>query len=179
MQRDKPDCVGGRVQDVSVGAPVSTQDFDAFFRLEYPKLVAIATAMTGGYDIACELAQEALLRSYRSWDRVSNLDIPGAWVRRVLINLAIDARRSDRRATRSPSLMDHDNTTSLDDLAVDGWWTAVRALPDRQRAVVVLHYVEDRSVLDVARLLGIAEGTVKATLAKARQTLARTLEKEA
>ncbi len=162
---------------MSVGAPVSTQDFDAFFRFEYPKLVAIATAMTGGYDTACELAQEALLRSYRSWDRVSNLDIPGAWVRRVLINLAIDARRSDRRAIRLPSSMD-DTTTSLDGLAVDGWWTAVRARPDRQRAVVVLHYVEDRSVLDVARLLGIAEGTVKATLAKARHTLARTLEKE-
>ena len=54
----------------------------------------------------------------------------------------------------------------------------MRALPDRQRAVVVLHYVEDRSVFDVAAVLGIAEGTVKATLAKARRTLARTIEHE-
>ncbi len=162
-----------------MSAPVGTQDYDAFFRFEYPKLVALATAMTGRYDVACELAQEALLRSYRSWARVSDLDIPGAWVRRVLVNLAIDALRSDDRAARSCELVDRYETTSFDDPTVDGWWLAVRALPDRQRAVVVLHYVEDRPVLDVARILGIAEGTVKATLAKARQTLARTLKREA
>jgi DNA-directed RNA polymerase specialized sigma24 family protein len=122
-----------------VSAPVSTQDFDAFFRFEYPKLVAVAMAMT---------------------------------------NLAIDKHRSEQRTNRSNSLTDRDNITSFDDPVVDGWWMAVWALPDRQRAVVVLHYIEDRSVLDVARVLGIAEGTVKATLAKARHSLARTLEKE-
>jgi DNA-directed RNA polymerase specialized sigma24 family protein len=45
--------------------------------------------------------------------------------------------------------------------------------------VVVLHYIEDRSVADVAAVLGIAEGTVKATLAKARDTLAKSIVREA
>ena len=64
------------------------------------------------------------------------------------------------------------------DPVIDGWWSAVRALPDRQRAAVVLHYLEDRPLTEVALALGIAVGTVKATLSKARTTLARTLTKE-
>jgi RNA polymerase sigma-70 factor (ECF subfamily) len=71
------------------------------------------------------------------------------------------------------------DVTGTADPVSDEWWAAVRALPDRQRAVVVLHYVEDRSVLDVAEVLGIAEGTVKATLSRARRTLARTMTREA
>jgi len=154
-------------------------DFDGFFRVEYPKLVAVALGLTGSYDTACELAQEALLRCHRSWDRVSAMDIPGAWVRRVLLNLATDLHRSAQRATRRAALVTHHAVTELGDPVVDGWWSAVRALPDLQRAVVVLHYVEDRSVADVAAVLGVAEGTVKTSLSRARSTLARTIPKEA
>jgi RNA polymerase sigma-70 factor, ECF subfamily len=162
-------------------APTGTQEFDGFFRVEYPKLVAVAMGLTGNHETACELAQEALLRCHRSWSRVSTMDVPGAWVRRVLINLATDLHRSRTRARRLPGWAHTTDSVAADSFAdpvVDGWWTAVRALPDRQRAVVVLHYIEDRSVVDVARVLGIAEGTVKATLAKARSTLARTMTRE-
>jgi RNA polymerase sigma-70 factor, ECF subfamily len=159
-------------------APTGTRDFDGFFRVEYPKLVAIASGLTGNHELACELAQETLLRCHRSWPQVSAMDVPGAWARRVLINLATDLHRSSARARRSPSWMFSSEVASYADPVVDGWWTAVRALPDRQRAVVVLHYLEDRSVADVAAVLGIAEGTVKATLAKARRNLARAISKE-
>ncbi|MGE0000359.1 MAG: sigma-70 family RNA polymerase sigma factor [Ilumatobacteraceae bacterium] len=153
-------------------------DFDGFFRAEYPKLVAIGSAMTGDHDTACELAQEALVRCLRNWARVSTMDVPGAWARRVLINLAIDAHRARGRARRVAARTRIEEAAGFDDPVIDGWWTAVRALPDRQRAAVVLHYVEDRPVHEVASILGIAEGTVKASLAKARTTLARALEKE-
>ena len=176
-ERGKPPKPLQRVQDVIVGARLETEDFDGFFRAEYPKLVAVALGMTGSYAVACELAQEAMLRCCRSWDRIAAMDVPGAWVRRVLINLAIDARRAAGRAGASHSVV-RSEPTLFDDPVVDGWWSAVRALPDRQRAVVVLHYIEDRSVRDVAGLLGISEGTVKATLAKARATLARTMTRE-
>jgi RNA polymerase sigma-70 factor, ECF subfamily len=159
-------------------APAGTQDFDGFFRVEYPKLVAVALGLTGNHETACELAQEALLRCHRAWPRVSSMDVPGAWVRRVLINLATDLHRSNERARRLPGWVHADAPTSFADPVVDGWWTAVRGLPDRQRAVVVLHYIEDRSVLEVAEVLAIAEGTVKATLAKARRTLAQTMTRE-
>ena len=59
--------------------------------------MALGLAWTGNPDTARELAQEALVRAYRSWDRVAGLDIPGAWARRVMINLLIDSRRTERR----------------------------------------------------------------------------------
>lgn len=159
-------------------APPGTKDFDEFFRVEYPRLVAVARGLTGNHETACELAQEALLRCHRSWPRVSTMDVPAAWVRRVLINLATDLHRADQRNRRPSRWAGAEHATTFADPVVDGWWAAVRALPDRQRAVVVLHYIEDRSVIDVAAVLGIAEGTVKATLAKARRTLARTIAEE-
>jgi len=54
-------------------------------------------------------------------------------------------------------------------------WQAVRALPDRQRAAVVLRYVDDLSVPEIALVLEVAEGTIKATLSQARSSLARRL----
>ena len=157
--------------------PADTQAFEDFFRIQYPKLVTLARGLIGDHDAACDLAQEALLRCHTSWDRVSTLDVPGAWVRRVVINLARDAHRSQRRRFRARAIRPF-APTLLNDPVIDGWWTAVRQLPERQRAVVALHYLEDLSVLDVANVLGIAEGTVKATLAQARQTLARTIVRE-
>lgn len=176
MAATKPDGGAIRVHDVSVGAPPAAREFDSFFRIEYPKLAALGAAMTGSYESGRDLAQEALLRTYRDWTRVAGLEQPGAWVRRVLINLAVDARRSRRSRERHLVTLADDPVT-FDDPDVAGWWSAVRRLPDRQRAVVVLHYLEDRSVADVATVLGIAEGTVKATLAHARQSLARDLSR--
>jgi RNA polymerase sigma-70 factor (ECF subfamily) len=153
--------------------------FEEFFRSEYAKLVAIARGLIGNHELAADLAQETLVRCHRDWARVSALDVPGAWARRVLVNLAIDSQRAAARDRRAPAWLHRVDAVTPADPAVDGWWSAVRALPDRQRAVVVLHYLEDRSVDDIAVVLGIASGTVKATLSKARATLARTIPKEA
>ncbi|MCX6522042.1 MAG: SigE family RNA polymerase sigma factor [Actinobacteria bacterium] len=153
--------------------------FEEFFRSEYTKLVAIARGLTGNHELAADLAQETLLRCHRDWARVSAMDVPGAWARRVLVNLAIDAQRAAARDRRAPAWLHRVDPVTPADPAVDGWWSAVRALPDRQRAVVALHYLEDRSVDDIAAVLGIASGTVKASLSKARATLARTIPQEA
>ncbi len=163
---------------MGITAAARPRTFDDFFRTEYPRLVAVAAALTGERESARDLAQEALLRCHRSWSRVGALDVPEAWVRRVLINLSIDHHRARRRTLRSAARQDIEPMMTLDDPAVDGWWSSVRALPDRQRAAVVLHYLEDRSIAEIAGVLDIAEGTVKASLSRARQTLARTLPKE-
>ncbi len=149
-------------------------DFDEFFLREHPKMVAIALAMTGDTDTARDIAQDALVSAYRTWDRVSGLERPGAWLRRVTINSTISwqrRRRSERRAVARLTVTPVDPPPEPD----DGFWKAVRALPRRQRAATVLYYVEDRSISDIAEILEIADGTVKATLAKARRNLARSL----
>ena len=72
---------------------VEVDAFTSMFRREYPRLVALGLALTGDRATACDLAQEAFVRAYRSWDRVEGHEAPSAWLRRVLINLAVDVRR--------------------------------------------------------------------------------------
>ncbi len=73
----------GELQVVKAAEP-----FEVFFRREFPKMVAVAYAVSGSRWAAEELAQEAFLRAHRSWERISGYDKPGAWLRRVTINLA-------------------------------------------------------------------------------------------
>ncbi len=98
---------------------------------------------------------------------------PGAWVRRVAVNVLID---EGRRTTRERSAVQRlgaapapvGSALSAPDPVLD----AVRALPERQRVAVVLHHLDDLSISEVAAVMNIAEGTVKATLFKARAALA-------
>lgn len=79
-----------RQADPSTGAA----NFETLYRQELPTLIALATTMTGSRDVGADLAHEALARAYRDWRTVGCLERPGAWVRRVLINLAIDVHLS-------------------------------------------------------------------------------------
>ncbi|CAN5695771.1 SigE family RNA polymerase sigma factor [soil metagenome] len=154
------------------------RSFEAVFRADHRAVVAIAWALTGSQAVAEELTQEAFLRAHQRWSRVGGYDNPGAWVRRTAINLAISDRRrraaEQRAATRTPRAPGPADATE-EVVGTDRFWVAVRRLPRQQGAVVALHYLEDRSVVDVAAVLGLAEGTVKAHLHKARATLAQHL----
>jgi DNA-directed RNA polymerase specialized sigma24 family protein len=65
-------------------------DFDEFFRAEHQRLVALAIGLTGVPEAARDLVQDTMTKAYRDWDRVSQLDRPGAWARRVTVNASID-----------------------------------------------------------------------------------------
>jgi RNA polymerase sigma-70 factor (ECF subfamily) len=151
--------------------------FDAFYRVEIHSLVALATSLTGDRSYGADLAQEALLRAFRSWETVCALDRPGAWARRVVINLTIDAHRRRQReeqATRR-SLGETSETSVPEDEVDEQFWAAVRSLPERQRHAVALHYIDDLPVAEVARVLEVTEGTVKTSLYMARKSLAARL----
>lgn len=150
-------------------------DFATFYRRELPALVTLAAAIAGT-DRAEEIAQEALLRAHRDWARIERYDKPGAWVRRVAINLATSARR--RRTSEARALARVAARRQLDapPPEVDEFWMLVRRLPHRQAAAVALHYLEDLSITEMAVVLDCAEGTAKAHLHKARQTLASLLD---
>lgn len=150
-------------------------DFEEFYRREYAAMVALAAAVSGSGVAAEDVAQEALTRAFRRWDRIGAYERPGAWLRRVTINLALSRRRqiaaelkARLRLGRPPTV-----TTPAGD---DDIWAAVRRLPGKQRAAVALHYLEDRPVAEIAELLGCAESTARVHLHRGRSALASMLE---
>jgi RNA polymerase sigma-70 factor (ECF subfamily) len=102
---------------------------------------------------------------------VGLLDLPGAWVRRVMINLLIDHRRHAEREQHAVGRLGRVGATAGPEPTTHAWWDAVRSLPDRERAAVTLHYLEDLSVAEVAGILEVQPGTVKASLSHAREKL--------
>lgn len=152
--------------------------FVLFARRERRALVGFAWSLLGNFSAAEEVVQEALTAAWRSWDRVSSYEKPGAWVRRVVISRCTDHwRRSGREERALVRLASREHGGEVVDLPEPDaeLWAAVRSLPDRQAQAVVLHYMEDLSVADIAEILDCAEGTVKAHLYRGRVSLARTL----
>ena len=157
-----------------VTEPRDAIDFDEFFLAHHTRLVAGALALTNDRERARDAAQEALSRAYRDWSKVQRMDHPAAWVRRVLVNLLTDEGRRDRHRDRTESPHGepwHEDAPPSDSPLL----AAIRQLPIRQRTAVVLHYLDDLPVEQVADAMGVAVGTVKATLHQARTTLAREL----
>jgi RNA polymerase sigma-70 factor (ECF subfamily) len=156
--------------------------FDAFFRAEHQRLAALATALCGDRETGRDVAQEALARTYQEWDRVSRLERPGGWTRRVVVNLAHDHGRHlavrRRRLSELASRIAGDGATEEASMDAE-LLAAVAMLPERQRTAVALFYIGDRSISDVAEAMGVHEGTVKTTLHKARQRLRGVLSEEA
>jgi RNA polymerase sigma-70 factor (ECF subfamily) len=146
--------------------------FEQFFMAEHVRLVAIAIALAPDRETAQDVAQETLARAFAHWDRVRTLDQPGAWVRRILINLLIDNHRRRTREDGAVLRLLSESSTSSSSEDVDGFIALIRRLPERQRVAVVLRYLDDLSVDDVAYSMNVAQGTVKSLLFKARQTLA-------
>jgi RNA polymerase sigma-70 factor (ECF subfamily) len=147
-------------------------DFDEFFRAEHQRLVALAIGLTGVPEVARDLVQDTMTKAYRDWARVSQLDRPGAWARRVTANAAIDWHRRRRREDVALRRLGSGGVAALPATEGSRFWAAVRALPDQQRAVIALYYFEDRSVADVSATLELPPGTVKSTLYAARAALA-------
>jgi RNA polymerase sigma factor (sigma-70 family) len=156
----------------SAAAPA--ERFEAFYLREYQAVVRLAYALSGSRLAAEDIAQEAFLRAFRDWDRIRH---PSAWVRKVAVRKAgrtvqrrlLEARALARSlAGRGPAVAE----LPAEDAEV---WRAVRALPRRQAQVIALRYVADASVAEIARTLGLAEGTVKAQLHRGRQALAARL----
>ena len=139
-------------------------DAVAFCAEEFPRLAGALSLYLGDRAIAEELAQEALLKACRRWERVSQLESPGGWTWRVARNLAkshLRRRRAERRARSrlegAPPVTDDDGDTAAG-LAVR---SAVADLPERQRTVLVMRYFLDRSVHETSEELGLSQDAVR------------------
>lgn len=141
-------------------------NFDDFVRSRSTSLLRVAYLLTGDRHAAEDLLQDVLERLYVSWWRVR--DSPEAYTRRALVNQATNRWRRRRRRPET-ALGDHDvaqRDHSDDALVRDVVVAALRELPPRQRAAVVLRFLEDLPVSEVARALDCSEGTVKSHTAR-------------
>lgn len=150
-------------------------EFETFYRSELPSMVGLARTICGDHETAKDIAQEAMSKAYENWPKIASYDKPGAWLRRVTINLAISKRR---RAGRELSLLRRSAaqqraTDRHEDIRPDDEvWDAVRKLPPRQRAVVALFYQDDLSTTAIAEILDCSVSTATSHLSQARATLA-------
>lgn len=149
--------------------------YDEFYQATSRRLLRYAYGMVGDAATAQDIIQEAYIRAWRQWATISRYDHPESWVRLVVGRLATDwwrrlAVRRRFEATERPP----DPVPAPSELTVV-LVAALRRLPARQRQAVCLHHILDLSVADVARDLGVAEGTVKSWLSRARSALAASL----
>ena len=148
---------------------------DTICRTVWPSLYRYVLGATGEPDLAQDIAQEALARTLSARPDLAGLRDPTFYVLRVATNLVRDELRSRARRRRRRQLLNaqieegHEGRVT-DAIAVG---QLLAGLPPRQRLALSLRYGADRSVADTARIMGCAEGTVKALshqgLARLRQ----------
>jgi RNA polymerase sigma-70 factor (sigma-E family) len=154
------------------------EDFTAFVLARSARLVHIARMLCGNAALAEDLVQTALEKAYLRWDRIE-LGDPFGYVRQAVVNqhLSWVRRRPWReRPSGSSAELDQQQRLSVVDPsgAVDrrlAITEALGTLSRRERAVVVLRYIEDLTEVQTAAILGVAVGTVKSANARALQKL--------
>ncbi len=155
------------------------ENFDDFYRREYPAMVALATSIAGSHAAGEDLAQEAMVKAHRNWRKIGGYDAPGAWVRRVTINLATSTTRRRVSEFKAKTRLRGGQQNALPpDPGNDHVWAAVATLPPQQRAAIALHYLEDQPVKQIAQILECSESTAKVHLHKARKSLSEILQNE-
>lgn len=150
----------------------SDVDFGQIYTATYPRLVRTLWFVVHDHELAQEIAQDAFIELHRHWRKVRSYDRPDLWVRRVALRKAQrEAARNVRRRRVERSLHSADTEPQVE-LPDPELRAALLHLPPMQRAVVVLFYLEDRPMAEVADLLGCRPATGFVHLHRARHRLA-------
>ena len=142
----------------------SEAEFDGFVAGAWARLFRTAYALTGDHQLAEDAVQAGCAKAYAHWPRIQRMAAPEAYVRRIVTNeifswwrrLSWRSERPTENLRETPAEGHEAAVTTSDEV-----WAALRLLPPRQRAVVVLRYYEDLSEKEIARVLSIKPGTVK------------------
>jgi RNA polymerase sigma-70 factor (ECF subfamily) len=149
-------------------------ELEGIYRAEYGNLVRSLTLLAGSREVAADAVQDAFVTAGVRWREVSTMVHPVGWIRTVAARKLLDGHRRSARWRRLVPVIGRraDHPDEAEVVATDQALTAaLEHLPRRQRAAVVLHYLADWPVADVAAALGVAPGTVKSTLSDARAAL--------
>jgi RNA polymerase sigma-70 factor (sigma-E family) len=153
-------------------------EFKAFFFREEPRLKRLALLLTGDVEGSADLAQETLLKVFRSWRRIRS-DDPGPYARKALVNLFRNQQRrlSIARKHRSDPL---GQAPPADAGVVDALRIAqaLEVLSPIRRPTIVLRFYEDMAEAEIARVLDRARGTVRSDIHRALEKLRDVLKEE-
>jgi RNA polymerase sigma-70 factor (sigma-E family) len=149
-------------------------DFDGFYQAHFHNTVAITYGYTGDLAEAQDIAQEAFSRAWQRWKDVSTYDNPVYWVRRVATNLAHSRWRRLKVASAYLVRQRIEDLPGLSPDSVD-LVNALKQLPVNHRQAIVLHYLLDLPVDEIAEELSAAPGTVKSWLHRGRLSLSTKL----
>jgi RNA polymerase sigma-70 factor (ECF subfamily) len=151
-----------------------TRDFEGFYAENFRALTVQLYAYCGNFADAQEVVQEACCRALAHWPKLSQYDDPAGWVRRVAWNLATSQWRRTRRlsAWTLESTVDSAPGPTPDRIDLIA---ALAKLPEGQRKAVVLHYLADMSVDEIAAVSNVPSGTVKSWMSRARAALSADL----
>jgi RNA polymerase sigma-70 factor (ECF subfamily) len=151
------------------------REFDSLYRDAYRRLVGQVFVLTTDLGAAQDAVQEAFVRAWTGWARVSRLDSPEAWVRRVAMNVAVSGWRRVHRVSDALPADDDRRDVVLPDVVVELVDLLAR-LPATHRRVLALHHLVGLPVDAVAREVGVPVGTVKSWLSRGRMRLTALLD---
>ncbi|BCL15504.1 hypothetical protein GCM10017556_32430 [Micromonospora sagamiensis] len=156
------------------------EEFREFVAARSGALLRTAYLLAGDWATAEDLLQTALTKTYLAWKRNGGIDAVEPYARRVLVNTSTSWWRRRWHGERPTEVLPERPATDEieQQLDRDALWRHLRALPARQRAVLVLRYYEDLSEAQTAALLNISVGTVKSQTSRALNTLRRRLGSE-
>jgi RNA polymerase sigma-70 factor, ECF subfamily len=146
-----------------------------FFRDHYPGVYRYLLWLTGRREVAEDLAQETFLRAWRylhAFDARSGLQV---WLHGIARREFMRARRRDPAPASLEEVEDAADPDSSDEIASLDLHEALRKLPEEQSEAVILHYLQGYSSVEIARIVGTPEGTIRYRLARARERLRQEL----
>ena len=154
------------------------REFAEFYAATWPRTLACTYALAGDRGAAEELAQEAYVKAWAHWGRVSTYDQPASWVRQVATRLAVSRWRRSKVAATWLARNRQQATAPPPDETTTALVHALQQVPEPQRRAIVLHHLADLPVAEVARIEHCPVGTIKARLSRGRDALALLLADE-
>lgn len=157
--------------------PTDEREFAEYFADRRDAVRRGAYLLCGDWHRADGVAQTAFVKLHRSWDSVRDKGALDAWMRRTVVRAVVDESRRPWRRERSTEVLPERPAVAPDDelgtreLVLAG----LRAVPPRQRAVLVLRFIEDQDVAATAAALGFSEGNVKSQTSRGLDALRRAL----
>jgi RNA polymerase sigma-70 factor (ECF subfamily) len=172
---------------MATNVSAATEDLEAIFRLYKPKVFRFILASLRDQDAAETLTQDCFLRAYQARARFRGECSMDTWLMQIAVNLVRDYarsrrfqfwRRAQKTAQRVEDLGDvlaggerSPEVNAVLKEQVNAVWMAAKSLPERQRTVFLLRFVEDMDLLEIAAATGMKEGTIKTHLFRALQSV--------